>query len=52
LFIPGAGQIYRGRVGADFFWLLAIPLCYIIVIPIGIILHMLVVYDAYKMIRT
>jgi len=51
LVIPGAGQMYRGKVGAGLFWLIVIPISYLLFFPVGLILHILCICDAYKEIR-
>jgi TM2 domain-containing membrane protein YozV len=43
--IPGAGQMYRGKIGAGLLWFVCVPLGYIIVIP-GLILHVICIFNA------
>ena len=39
LVIPGAGQIYRTRVASGLAWLLAVASSYVLLLPLGLILH-------------
>jgi hypothetical protein len=45
LFIPGAGQMYRGKVGAGLLWLVCVPLAYVFIIP-GLALHAICIFNA------
>ncbi|HEU0016431.1 MAG TPA: hypothetical protein VFQ45_22315 [Longimicrobium sp.] len=45
-FVPGAGQIYRGRVGQGFAWMLAVPIGYVCFILPGLVLHALCIANA------
>ena len=45
-FIPGAGQMYKGHVGAGFGWMLAVFLGYLALILPGLVLHVLCVVNA------
>lgn len=45
LLIPGAGQMYRGKVGAGLLWLVCVPLGYILIIP-GLALHIICIFNA------
>ncbi len=44
-FIPGLGQIYRGKIGMGLVWLFFTIMGYLAIIP-GIILHLGCIYDA------
>lgn len=46
LVIPGAGQMYRGKVGAGFGWMIAVVLGYIAFVFPGLILHIICVFNA------
>jgi TM2 domain-containing membrane protein YozV len=46
LFIPGAGQIYKGRVGLGLLWLLGTVIGYMMLILPGIILHIICIVNA------
>ena len=39
LFIPGAGHMYRGKVGIGLLWLIVTAIGYALIIP-GLLLHM------------
>jgi TM2 domain-containing membrane protein YozV len=39
LFIPGAGQMYRGKVGVGFLWLVCTVIGYVAFVIPGIVLH-------------
>jgi TM2 domain-containing membrane protein YozV len=45
-FFPGAGQIYKGKIGAGLLWFIAVPIGYFCIILPGIILHVWCVYNA------
>jgi tetratricopeptide (TPR) repeat protein len=45
LVIPGAGQMYRGKVGAGLLWLVCVPLGYLLIIP-GLALHVICIFNA------
>lgn len=45
LVIPGAGQMYRGKVGAGLLWLVCVPLGYVLIVP-GLILHVICIFNA------
>jgi hypothetical protein len=45
LVIPGAGQMYRGKVGAGLLWLVCVSLGYIFIVP-GLILHLVCLFNA------
>lgn len=45
LIIPGAGQMYRGKIGAGLLWLVCVALGYVLVIP-GLILHVICIFNA------
>lgn len=45
--IPGAGQIYRGKIGKGILWLrLTIAGYFMLVVP-GLIIHLICIYNAY-----
>lgn len=44
--IPGAGQMYKGKVGAGLLWFLAVVIGYIAMIVPGIILHLVCIFNA------
>jgi len=46
LIIPGAGQMYKGYVGAGFVWLVAVVLGYLLFILPGLVLHLACVLHA------
>jgi TM2 domain-containing membrane protein YozV len=46
LFIPGAGQIYKGQIGAGLLWLLCTVIGYAMAIAPGIILHVTCIVNA------
>lgn len=46
LVIPGAGQIYKGRVGQGLAWLVFVFLGYCFLIVPGIILHLICIFSA------
>ena len=47
LFIPGAGQIYKGHVAAGVAWLLGTIAGYVAFIIPGIVVHIICVFNAY-----
>jgi len=46
LIIPGAGQMYRGRIAAGFVYLIVVPIGYFAFILPGLLLHVVCVVDA------
>ena len=46
LVIPGAGQMYKGKVGAGLIWLLCVAVGYAMLIVPGIILHIICIVSA------
>lgn len=48
LFIPGAGQIYRGKLGPGLLWLFGTALGYVLLVLPGLVLHIICIVDAYK----
>jgi DNA-directed RNA polymerase subunit RPC12/RpoP len=44
--IPGAGQMYRGKVGIGLLWFFGVVLGYILMVVPGVILHLLCVFNA------
>jgi TM2 domain-containing membrane protein YozV len=47
LVIPGAGQMYCGRVGEGLAWLLFVVIGYAMFIAPGLLLHVLCIFGAY-----
>lgn len=47
-FIPGLGQIYRGKVITGLVWLAATSVGYFLLVVPGLILHLLCIIDAYR----
>lgn len=45
---PGAGQLYRGKVGAGIGWFFAVLVGYMMLIVPGLVLHGACVYNAAK----
>jgi len=45
LWVPGAGQLYAGRIGAAFLWFLAVGMGYALILP-GLVLHLLCIASA------
>ena len=45
--IPGAGQIYRGKIGKGIIWLISVILGYLFLVVPGIVLHIICVVNAY-----
>ena len=46
LFIPGVGQMYKGRIGEGVMWLIFTPIGYVLFILPGLILHIICIIDA------
>ncbi len=46
LIIPGAGQIYKGKVLAGLIWLFAVAVGYFFLIIPGIMLHLICIFSA------
>lgn len=46
LVIPGAGQMYRGRIGLGLLWMLFVVLGYLAFIVPGVLLHLFCIFDA------
>jgi len=47
LVIPGAGQIYRGKLGRGFLWLAIVLIGYALFIIPGLVLHIFCIIAAY-----
>ena|ERR1022692_394993 len=47
LFIPGAGQMYKGRVGGGILWMLFTIVGYCMYVVPGVILHLICIFRAY-----
>ncbi|MDQ3817888.1 MAG: hypothetical protein M3362_09370, partial [Acidobacteriota bacterium] len=45
-FIPGVGQMYKGRVGEGILWLIFTPIGYVLLILPGLILHIICIINA------
>jgi len=48
LVIPGAGQIYKGKLGQGLLWLVIVPIGYLILVIPGLILHIMCIFSAYS----
>lgn len=48
LIIPGAGQIYAGRVGGGIAWLVFVVVGYLLFILPGALLHLVCIFNAYS----
>lgn len=48
LFFPGAGQIYRGKIGKGIFWFIIVLIGYFPFIFPGLILQVICIYNAYN----
>lgn len=48
LVIPGAGQIYRGKLGRGLLWLMFTLLGYALFIVPGLIIHLVCIISAYS----
>lgn len=46
LFFPGAGQIYREKIGVGIAWFIAVSIGYILLVIPGLVLHGFCIYDA------
>jgi TM2 domain-containing membrane protein YozV len=46
LVIPGAGQMYKGKVGVGLLWLVAVVIGYTAMIVPGVILHLICIFNA------
>lgn len=46
LFIPGAGQIYKGNVGGGIMWLIFTVIGYIFLIVPGLVIHLFCIINA------
>jgi TM2 domain-containing membrane protein YozV len=46
LLIPGAGQMYKGRIGLGILWLIVTLLAYLTLLLPGMLLHFLCVFQA------
>lgn len=46
LFIPGAGQMYKGQIFAGIAWLIAVVIGYFLLIIPGLVLHLLCIITA------
>jgi len=45
-FLPGLGQVCQGRVGAGIAWLLSAIVGYLVFFVIGLLIHIMCVFDA------
>lgn len=48
LVLPGAGQMYRGKIGRGLLWLVFVPLGYMAFVLPGLVLHLLCILNAAK----
>jgi len=48
LFIPGAGQMYKGRVGQGFVWLIGTVIGYFMMVFPGVIIHVICIFHAFS----
>jgi len=48
LFIPGAGQMYKGNIGEGIGWLIITAIGYVFLICPGIIIHLACIFSAAK----
>lgn len=46
LIVPGAGQMYRGKVNSGLKWFMLVPLGYFLFIVPGLLMHIACVYRA------
>jgi TM2 domain-containing membrane protein YozV len=46
LLIPGAGQMYKGRIGLGIAWLVLTLLAYVTLLLPGVLLHFICVFQA------
>lgn len=46
--LPGAGQMYAGRIGAGLVWFVGVIIGYVFLILPGIVLHIACIYSAHK----
>ncbi len=44
--VPGAGQIYGLRIMSGIAWLVAVVICYLLFLPLGLIAHVLCIVAA------
>jgi len=44
--IPGAGQMYKGKIGAGLLWFVVVVTGYVLMIVPGIILHLICIFNA------
>jgi TM2 domain-containing membrane protein YozV len=49
LFIPGAGQMYKGSVGTGILWLVFTVIGYLMFVVPGVILHLICIFHAASM---
>jgi len=47
-FIPGLGQLYRGRLGRGILWFIGVVIGYFLLVVPGIIAHIFCLVDAYS----
>ncbi|HEV3471337.1 MAG TPA: hypothetical protein VG148_18575 [Pyrinomonadaceae bacterium] len=45
-FIPGLGQLYKGKIGIGILWFICVSVAYLLIIP-GLILHIVCIHNAY-----
>lgn len=49
--LPGLGQLYALRVGSFFAWLLGTVLAYVVLWPLGLVLHVVAIIHAFQSVR-
>jgi TM2 domain-containing membrane protein YozV len=48
LFLPGAGQMYKGRIGRGLAWLAGTAIGYMAMVVSGVVVHIVCIYNAYS----
>jgi len=48
LFIPGAGQMYKGQIGLGLAWLIGAAIGYMALLAPGVIVHVACIFNAYN----
>jgi len=48
LFVPGAGQMYKGQIGQGLAWLAGTAIGYMAMVVPGIVVHVICIYNAYS----
>ena len=47
VFVPGAGQMYKGQIGRGLAWLAGTAIGYMAMVVPGIVVHIICIYNAY-----